>query len=124
MDRLGIYEEYTHRYIDAVKAVLILQSNFDLLPEIYDIFGNDETIKFLHIFAGRVIRVPTKIELDTAIRDVMIWVAVGKNSTPDSIRALSAKYGVTKNEIIRIHNRVKDLMEKYKVSLKDVPLGL
>lgn len=121
-DRLSIYEESTKKYIDAIKAVLILQSNFDLLPEVYDIFGKEGTIKFLNIFAGRVIRIPTREEIDTAIRDVMLWVAVSKNGSVDSIRALSAKYGVTKNEVVRIHGRVKDLMARYKVSLKDVSL--
>ena len=119
MDRLAIYEEGTNRHIDAIKAVLILQSNFDLLPELYEIFGKEDTLKFLSIFAGRVIRVPSKGEIDQSIRDVMIWVALSKNGAPDNVRALAVKYGVTKNEVIRIHGRVKELMSRYKVTLKE-----
>ncbi len=55
---LGIYHRGKRMFVDALKAAVMTECPYSLLAEILFCF-NDDAVKFLHIFAGRTIVVPS-----------------------------------------------------------------
>lgn len=107
--------------VPLLRAAVLYTSKYELLPEILDIFGDSTFLKFLDIFAGRVIRVPTRKEVADVIRDVGIWMAL---SNPDPLmrEAKEAEYvgqfGFTRTRLRKIHEAMDDVMNGMGIELR------
>ena len=70
------------RQVDIFHVVLLNAAADTVLPELYEIFGRERMVKFLEIFAGVTIRIPSASIFSDAVRDVMIYQDLGKSTDP------------------------------------------
>ena len=70
-------------HVDVLRVILLYTNRFSLLPEIYEIFGEKQLLKFLDVFAGTIIEVPPAEVIERAVRDVTIFIRM-KKATDDN----------------------------------------
>lgn len=105
--QFAIFDNSATKHIDALQVALIRASRDSILPELYDIFGKERLLKFLDIFAGTTVKVPTKKVLEDAIRDTFIYLSLEKMK----------KSGKPKKIMTDV---VRDLADRYSMSMEDV----
>ena len=112
---LLILDPYVGEHVDVLRIVLMCNNEFSYLPEIYDIFGSDKFMKFLDIFSGTKIAVPSFKDLRNAIRNVGIYVRI-KNTddagVKDIAKDLSREYEIDVPSVMTIYRNVADMVEK------------
>lgn len=99
---ISIVDGGTGKYIDVLKLVMELACPKGHLPEIFSIFGRGGLLKFLDIFAGTTIRIPSRDVLEHCMRDVVIYLAIVKVLAPHrnrEIKALANRYKTTSGDI-------------------------
>ena len=109
-----IFDNSIGKHIDALQIAMIRAGRETLLPEIYEIFGKEATIKFLDIFAGTTVKVPTKKVLENAIRDTFIYLALqksdksnGKIKRRDVVDDLADRYSIEREKVNDIYLDMK-----------------
>ncbi len=105
--QFAIFDSSATKHIDALQVALVRASRDSILPELYDIFGKESLLKFLDIFAGTTVKVPTKKVLEDAIRDTYIYLSLEKMK-----KSGKPKKGMT--------DVVRDLADRYSMSMEDV----
>lgn len=105
--------ELTTRHIAVLKVVLLVNQELSVLPELLTIFGRESLIKFLDIFAGQQIRVPTKSELLASIRDVDIWTVLSKRNDEAQVGLLSQRYQITRKYVRKIYQYMTEKLKPY-----------
>ena len=113
--QFAIFDNSSIKHIDALQVSLLRAGKNTLLPELYDIFGKEKLLKFLDIFAGTTVKVPTKKVLEYAIRDTYIYLGMEKARTsghkkkrmPDVVKDLAARYDIDEFHIWKIYNDMK-----------------
>ena len=110
--------------------VLLVSSNkYTFLPEIYDIFGRETTIKFLELFAGCAIKVPRMEKLEKLARDTAIYVRIEQASPSQQaqlIHTLADEYDLTEDRVRRVYAATKVFLEDelgYRVIRRDKRRG-
>lgn len=102
--------------MEAFYVLLVSAGNYTFLPELYDIFGREETIKFLEIFQGCTLSVPKADKLEKLAREVSIYTRIERAPTSKSrstiVRRLAEEYELTED-------RVRSIYAKTKVHLED-----
>lgn len=68
------------RHYDYFYLALLAAADATPLPELYEIFGKDAAMKFLHVFAGTSFKVPSPELLKDCIRDAMIYAKLREPS--------------------------------------------
>jgi len=100
------------KHIDALQVALLRAGKDTLLPEIYDIFGREKLLKFLDIFAGTTVVVPTKKVLEDSIRDTYIYLGMEKAKAQrkvmtDVVRDLAIRYDIDNRKVHTIYEDMK-----------------
>jgi hypothetical protein len=110
---VSIAAELSERHLKALKVILLVCQELSVLPELLEIFGQDKLIKFLDIFCGQTVRVPSKHEIKMAIRDVDIWVTLtGKNDLAH-MELLAERHTLTRQKVVEIFRRTGDKLRPY-----------
>ena len=115
----AVLSSLSGRQVEAFYALLLSTGNYTFLPELYDVFGRETTIKFLEVFAGCRLSVPRVEQLEKLARDVAIYIRIDKASSdqqPIIIHTLAEEYELDET-------RVRAIYAKTKVKL-EVELGL
>jgi hypothetical protein len=119
----------TPQYIDVLLLVLLHSDEYSLLPDLYEIFGEESLLKFLDIFAGSTITVPSQDQLATAARNVDIYVKTA-NAAKKSTAArtameiqLSEHYEFDRRNVRKVYAEMKDLVER-RMSVDKIFKGL
>ena len=105
---LSILDKNTAKVIDVLQVALMRVSRFSLLPELYEIFGKETLVKFLDIFAGTIVQVPSREILERAIRDTSIFMRLSEAKDDEYKRAealdfLAARFGISRASVITAH---------------------
>lgn len=90
--------------------VLLNTDSYSLLPELYDVFGEENLMKFLDIFAGNTIKVPSKKKFASAIQKIDIYNRLENKNKP-TIISLAQEYEVSEEYIRLSHLEIKQLVE-------------
>jgi hypothetical protein len=107
VSQFAIFDNSATKHIDALQVALVRASRDSILPELYDIFGKESLLKFLDIFAGTTVKVPTKKVLEDSIRDTFIYLSLEKVK----------KSGKPKKVMTDV---VRDLADRYSMSMEEV----
>ena len=100
------------------------EDRFGLMPELFEIFGEELVLKFLDIFAGKTITLPNRDVLERRMRDVRIWMAVTakatdpNETTAEVVKELSNEYGVTEKHVRLLYEKVKSYMDKFSIRVQ------
>jgi len=117
---LTIYDPHLAKYVDTLSVVLLYNDKYGFLPELYEIFGRENLIRFLDTFSGTTFQVPSRESLDRAIRDVIIWVEMSKDCRQEVAEALAFRYEVAIMTVWNTYNTMKELMKGYKISIREL----
>ncbi len=87
---------------------------YTFLPEIYDIFGREGTIKFLELFAGCTVAVPPIETLQKLARNASVYIRL-ESSPPAQraaiIRTIAEEYDLVEDRVRRVYEETKSLFE-------------
>jgi hypothetical protein len=91
------------------------EDRFCLLPELYDIFGEEALVKFLDVFAGRSVQVPSRDTITRRLRDVRIWLAISEDDSPERVQLLASEYGLDPGYIRDRYSAVSKRMKEFHI---------
>ena len=99
---------------DVLFAVLLHDTEETLIPEIYEIFGAEYTIKFLELFAGTVVTVPDRNCVEQAMMDMDIFLTLSE-AAPDeqtvAVQRLALKYDRSADAINNRYKRTGHIVQ-------------
>lgn len=101
--------------MEAFYALLVSSGNYNFLPEVYDIFGREDTIKFIEIFAGCTIKVPKVDKLESLARKAEIYIRLSQTSPSQFssvARVLAEEYNLTEDRVRTTYKETKKYFEK------------
>lgn len=98
--------------LDMFSLALLDADPASLVVEIGSLFGQDVVLKLVEIFGGSVIRVPTKEQIQDAVRNACVWrdFSAGK-----SVSEICEEYSLHHKTVYAIVDRFKTFS-----SVKDV----
>ena len=108
--RIFILDRGSGRYVEILQAVMQLVSPKSHIPEIYAVFGKEQSLKFLDIFAGMTLKVPPREVIEKCMRDVVIYMTLAKENPsrrPKAVKALAHRYGTSSGDIRQTFIRVE-----------------
>ncbi len=111
MDVSEISLQKTNNRVKLLMLVLLNTDAYTFLPELLDLFGEDKLLKFLDVFSGTSIQVPSREKLGKSIRDVDIFCRLEYAKHKPTYKELSEEYEVSEKYIYLTYNRIKALME-------------
>lgn len=101
--------------VDVLKVIMLYYNDLSLLPELLDVFGGEAFIKFLDVFGGTTIEVPSSDVIERASRDVSIYLRLEK-CTPDNKQSVLSNMAnelmMSEARLTRTHFEVKQLLEQ------------
>lgn len=112
---ISIIDTVSGRFATVLRVVLDHACPRSHVLEMFDIFGKDVFVKFLDIFSGTLIKVPTKDKLEDCMRQVVVFLELKRtpaSKRPTATRELAKKYGMTAGEVRTIFVNVGNLFSK------------
>lgn len=119
---VSIVDTASGRFVDALSIAMQLSCPDSHIPEVFSVFGKGAFLKFLNVFQGATIKVPSREVLDASIRDVSVFLALTTTSAaqrPQAIRSLAKSHGVSPGAIREGFARVSTAFET--LGLRYVP---
>jgi len=100
-------------YFDVFRELLFVVTRDTVIPEIIQVFG-DNTLKFLDIFAGTTIEVPSREVLNIAYRNTHVYLVLSElkkgEERAQRVKELAALYGVEEKKIRLAYNEACDIL--------------
>jgi hypothetical protein len=110
---LDLLNPMDRKQLDTLYIVLLHYSDHSILPELYEIFGEEAMIRFLDLFGGMTIKVPAHDELKKTIRDVNIYLRL--KSSPkytETVKELMNEYELDDKYVEQIGREVGAIVEQ------------
>ena len=123
---LRILDPNMDEYVDVLKVIMLYTDRFSLLPELYEVFGEEHLLRFLDVFAGTIIEVPPPEVLERAVRDVTIYMRMKKSGPVGRgkvISALAEELLISEESVKQTYREVSKIIEQdlgYKILLKQL----
>jgi hypothetical protein len=95
---VSIVDTASGKFVEALAVAMQLSCPDSHIPEILSVFGRSSFLKFLNVFQGLTIKVPSRDVLDAGIRDVSVFLTLTTTSIAQrthAVRSLAASHGVT-----------------------------
>jgi len=119
---LAIYHRNKKHFVSVLHAAVLAEAQFEVVPEIIDIFGEEHAVKFLEIFSGRVIAVPAIRDLVSMMRKVSVWIALsvgrGKQDYDSAVSRVAKYFGLRQSQVRRIDRDMSDLMQSLSMEVR------
>lgn len=115
---VGIFDKISNQMIDILKIALIECAADTHIPELFEIFGRENFLKFLDIFSGCTIVCPHRAVIDKCIRDVTIYLKVERaleGTKTDAVKYLASQYSVSPGVIRQIHSEMVEKLKRYTI---------
>lgn len=93
-------------HVDTFRAIFVRKAQYTLLPELLEIFGQENLLKFLDVFGGMTISVPDRSILMHSVRDTHIYQSISQNDNPDVTHRLALQYDIRPELVRDIYQRV------------------
>lgn len=114
-EQIVIMDVQTRRTHDLLYLALVFSEEYSLLPELYEIFGQETLVKFLDLFSGAQITVPPRRVFEHAVRDVNIYVRMtdsrSKKRQDNTAARLADEYEISEATIRRIFSAMVEKCE-------------
>jgi len=101
--------------VNILMMMLLVNDEYDVLPELYEIFGEDKLIKFLDVFSGITIKVPDRSRLMECVEMIESYQILYKTTEETEERVtedLAIKYEVSVEKIGQWYDRVEKIIKK------------
>jgi hypothetical protein len=90
--------------VEVFIPVLLARTRRTVIPELYEVFGPEQLMRFLDLFAGTRVEVPSRDVILQALRDADIYARLAAHK--DTFRGLATKYGVEEHRVADACTRV------------------
>jgi len=99
---------------DVFYVALLHVAEDSLLPEIRQIFGDEATLKFIQIFEGMTIKVPTESQITRGLKDAEVYLALRKirRSDPVLVKRAAGEHGYTPEEALSVYRRIRAIVRR------------
>ncbi|MBI4237556.1 MAG: hypothetical protein HY696_03950 [Deltaproteobacteria bacterium] len=77
-----------------------------LLPEMYDLLGEEETLKLVLVFGGMKISIPSMKEINDLKRNIDVFLSLSYSQGHETLRFLADKYEVTEVWIRAVYKKM------------------
>ncbi len=114
-------EEIPEQYIDFFLVALVIVNKEQPFLEISQIFGKDKLEKFITIFEGRTIKIPSRKKVEALLKDVIIYVEAQKGQ--EGLNRLKDKYNLMPRKVRTISKHMEELFAKADDNIRDFVCG-
>jgi hypothetical protein len=111
--KYSIYDKKYNEYIDLFYILLLDMAENTVLPEMYEIFGTDKVLKFLDIFAGATITVPSADMISKSLDKIFIFVKLYNNFNKETLDLIKNDYNLKTDEVLKIYNYVEERIREH-----------
>jgi hypothetical protein len=108
VDMVRLFDKDASGLIDVFIPVMVAWTRKSLIPELYEVFGPEQLMRFLDLFAGARVEVPSRDLILAALRDADIYVT--RAAHKDTVRGLATKYGVAEHQVADACARVATIV--------------
>jgi hypothetical protein len=111
---VSILDAVSGRFVAVLRVALDRACPRSPVLDLFDIFGREAFLKFLDIFQGMTLDVPTRGKVEDCMRQVAIYLALKRTKAsqrPKAIRALAQKYGIPAGDVRTIFVELDNLFE-------------
>jgi Mor family transcriptional regulator len=108
-ERLQLLDLDVAQYVDALMVLLVRQYEATHLPDLLSVFGPEKLAKFLTLFAGTTIQVPSTQILYKLARDADIYTTMKRGG---EVAALARRYDMTQSEVVQVRARVARVVDE------------
>ncbi len=119
---LQVYDRNMKKFISVLRVAVLTEARFSFVPEILDIF-EEQSIKFLEIFSGRVIDVPPIKSLIEKMQQVSIWILMETARQRGVVKEVAVaqvatKFRIRKIEVRRVDEAMSELLSHMALEFK------
>ncbi len=108
-ERLQLLDLDVVQYVDALTVLLLRQYEATHLPDLLSVFGPEKLTKFLTLFAGTTIQVPSTEVLYKLAREADIYTTMRKGG---DVARLARRYDMSQAEVLQVNARVARLVDE------------
>ena len=111
---ISIMDAVSGRFVTVLRVVLDKACPRSPVLDLFDVFGRDAFLKFLDVFQGSTIEVPSRSKLEDAMRQVAIYLTLKRTTAsqrPKAIKELAHRYNIPAGDIRDMFVEVDDLFE-------------
>lgn len=96
----------------AMWIVALLMARFTMLPELLDFFQYDakKLLEFIDRFGGMSVEIPPRHVVGRMARDIDIYRALSSTPTPEKIKYLAEKHGLTEQRVGQIRSETAETL--------------
>jgi len=116
---LKVVKSSPDKLSNAVKLMLLSKFKDSYIPELYEVFGEQQIFRFLDIFAGTTIRVPRARDLQNAIRDSNVYVLMSGKDQAAAKDILMKRYSMSSAQVDEVYKEVKQVFVNAKKNKKN-----
>lgn len=88
-----------------------------LLPEIYEVLSYDEMARFLYVFGGTTIRVPTVEEIIRTYKEIDIYNHLSNGT--DTLQNLATKHDLSEDRVQQLFEKIEKQLQEESNKLPD-----
>lgn len=107
VSEIRILGKDVQKHLPAFFSLLIGTARETLLPDILEVVGHDALLKFLDVFAGMTITVPSRDVLVQLARDADIYARY----RADNVHTLATDHELTDDQVREIYRQAKAIVE-------------
>lgn len=120
---ITILDKNAAKYLDVLQVALLRIGKCTILPELYEIFGQDNLLKFLDIFSGVNVQIPSRSALEHAVRDTYIFMSIKRlencsASRAEMIKTLARRYSISDDRVRSIFLEMRSYLDNLNVEVK------
>lgn len=78
-----------------------------ILPEVYEVLGEENTLQLILIFGGLKVSIPTYKEMKDLSRNIDIFKTLSYSNSTETANMLSKKYGITNTWVRGIYREMR-----------------
>ena len=104
VDMIRMLDDDVGELVEVFIPVLLAWTRETLIPELSEVFGPEQLMRFLDLFAGTRFEVPSRDVILQALRDADIYARLAAHK--DTVRGLATKYGVEEHRVADAYARV------------------
>ncbi len=98
--------------VDVFHVVLLDTAAHTVLPEILEVFGVDTAIKFMDLFAGVTLKVPSREILNDSANKAFIFNKLRQDDSPENVRRVAQEYGMTVEAVTSVYKHYSEILRK------------
>ena len=92
---------------DNAKALLFYLYRNTLVPELFETLGDENAIRFIKVFGGTTLTVPSYKKMSDLENQIEIHKSLSFINTGETVRDLARRYGITRTWVVVLHQKMK-----------------